>query len=146
MWGDTPESRQLEDISDLRRLFGEESYIEIIEEEWIQEDWNVGEEEEREKEEEEEQEQKDEEEEREREENEEEHEEDEEREEEWIDRCFFFYKSYCNYACINPMSFFCSRSGLPSARRIAPLAFQERPPPYPLPYIYIFYIKFYILY
>ncbi|GAB1860681.1 hypothetical protein CAJAP_01760 [Camponotus japonicus] len=39
MWGDTPESRQVEeDIFDLRRLFGEEPYDEIEEEQWIQEE------------------------------------------------------------------------------------------------------------
>jgi len=82
MWGDTPEGRldaeingwRYVDIFDLRQLFGEELYIEIIEEE----DWNIEEEEEEEREEEE--------------------EEDEEREEECVERCkcFFFYKSYCN--------------------------------------------------
>ncbi|EFN64218.1 hypothetical protein EAG_07267 [Camponotus floridanus] len=49
MWGDTPESchRQIDDIFDLRRLFGEEPYDIIIEEEenWEQEEWNIGEEE-----------------------------------------------------------------------------------------------------
>ncbi|GAB1868685.1 hypothetical protein CAJAP_09764 [Camponotus japonicus] len=32
MWGDPSESHQVEDIFDLRQLFGEEPYIEIIEE------------------------------------------------------------------------------------------------------------------
>jgi len=76
-WGDTPEGRldveingwRYVDIFDLRRLFGEEPYIEIIEEEnWIQEE------------------------------EEQEQEQEEERgveEQEWIDRCFF-YKSYRN--------------------------------------------------
>ncbi|GAB1864100.1 hypothetical protein CAJAP_05179 [Camponotus japonicus] len=89
MWGDTPESRQVEDIFDLRRLFGEESCIEIIEKNWAQEDWIIEEEEQEEEREEEEEEQEDEEEDREEEEQEQEDEEDEEREEEWIDRCFF---------------------------------------------------------
>jgi len=63
MWGDTPESRQVEDIFDLRRLFGEEPYDNIEEE-----NWNIEKEEE-------------------------EQEEDKEQEnEEWIDgcKCFFF--------------------------------------------------------
>jgi len=45
VWGDTPESLD-GDIFDLRRLFGEEPYIVIEEEEWIQEeeDWEEEEE------------------------------------------------------------------------------------------------------
>jgi len=56
MWGDTPECRldneengswKYHEIFDLRRLFGEEPYIEIIEEEeWYPENWNEEEEEE----------------------------------------------------------------------------------------------------
>ncbi|GAB1867799.1 hypothetical protein CAJAP_08878 [Camponotus japonicus] len=42
VWGDTPEGLD-GDIFDLRRHFGEESYI-VIEEEWIQEDWAIEEE------------------------------------------------------------------------------------------------------
>ncbi|GAB1860702.1 hypothetical protein CAJAP_01781 [Camponotus japonicus] len=67
MWGDTPESRhrQVDDIFDLRQLFGEELYDVVIEkEEWIQEE---------------EQEQEQEEEERGVE------------EQEWIDRCVSFF-------------------------------------------------------
>jgi len=44
MWGDTPEGLH-GDIFDLRRLFGEEPYIVIEEEEeWVQEDWEEEEE------------------------------------------------------------------------------------------------------
>ncbi|GAB1868089.1 hypothetical protein CAJAP_09168 [Camponotus japonicus] len=71
MWGDTPESRQVEDIFDLRQLFGEEPHEEI-EENWEQKNWAIEEEEQKEEERE-----KDGEEER-----EEEQEEEEEREEE----------------------------------------------------------------
>ncbi|GAB1867714.1 hypothetical protein CAJAP_08793 [Camponotus japonicus] len=46
MWGDTPESRQVEDIFDLRRLFGEEPYDAIEEEQWVQEDVVIAEEQE----------------------------------------------------------------------------------------------------
>jgi len=64
MWSDTPESHQVEDIFDLRRLFGEEPYEEIEEEEnWIQEEVQEQEEERGVE------------------------------EQEWIDRCVF-YKSY----------------------------------------------------
>ncbi|GAB1867786.1 hypothetical protein CAJAP_08865 [Camponotus japonicus] len=109
MWGDTPESRQVEDIFDLRQLFGEEPHEEIEEQEnWTIEEEEQEEEEEREEDEEEEreeeQEEEEEREEEEEEEREEEEEEDGEREEEneeqeeeergveeqeWIDRCVF---------------------------------------------------------
>jgi len=74
MWGDTPESchRQVDDIFDLRPLFGEEPYdIVEEEEEWISEDWVIEEEEQNEK---------------------------RKEDEEWIDRYVFFsfYKSYRN--------------------------------------------------
>ncbi|EFN70564.1 hypothetical protein EAG_10072 [Camponotus floridanus] len=41
MWGDTPESRQVEDIFDLRWLFGEEEELEERE----RENWEMAEEE-----------------------------------------------------------------------------------------------------
>jgi len=92
MWGDTPESRQIEDIFELRRLFGEEPYDEI-EEEWIQENWNIEEEEEEQEEEEEREEEEEEDGEREEEENEEQEEEEERgmEEQEWIDKCKCFF-------------------------------------------------------
>jgi len=100
MWGDAPESHQVEDIFDLRRLFGEEPYEEIGAEQWIIEEEEQEEEEAREEEEEEEEEREEEEEEDG--EREEENEEQEEEEREWRNKngsidVFFFINLIVTY-------------------------------------------------
>jgi len=128
MWGYTPESYQVEDIFDLRRLFGEEPYIEIIHENWVQEGWNIeeeeeeeereGEEEEDEEREKEEQEQEQEDEEEEREEKENEERQEDEREVEWID---------LDVSVFSFINFIVTR--FPLRQYIFIFLFQERSPP-----------------